>query len=117
MCAALAEYLPPRGKGAYVTTMPSRPAPASGPRPLARDDSRGTDTLRYAASALVLAVLVIVVSTLALAPVHGVHDAAACQREYAEARTRTDSISVDTRSFRDPAMGHLMRRCGEVRTP
>lgn len=58
-----------------------------------------------------------VVSTLALAPVHGVHDAAACQRQYAAARTRTDSLSVDMRSFRDPAMGHLMRRCGELRVP
>lgn len=93
------------------------PSSASGPNPVLSEGPRLTGTLRYAASALVLAVIVAVVSKLALAPVRGVHDADACRRAYAEARSRTDSIAVDTRSFRDPAMGHLMRRCGELRTP
>jgi hypothetical protein len=68
----------------------------------------------YAASATAMLLLVVVVGTLALGPVHGVKNAAACERAYAEAKTRTDSISVELLSFPDPAGRRVTRRCGEL---
>ena len=68
----------------------------------------------FAASATAMLLLVGLVGKLALGPVHGVKDAAACERAYADARTRTDSISVELLSFPDPAGRRVTRRCGEL---
>lgn len=68
-------------------------------------------------SASVLVVLVVLVAKLAIAPVHGVHDAAGCEQAWADARSRTDTISADLLSFPDSLNRHLSRRCGELRTP
>lgn len=65
----------------------------------------------------VVTVLVVLVAKLALAPVHGVHSAAECAQAYADARSRTDTISADLLSFPDSLNRHLSRRCGELRTP
>ena len=61
-----------------------------------------------------LLLLVVLVGKLAIGPVHGVKNAAACERAYADARSRTDSISVELLSFPDPAGRRVTRRCGEL---
>lgn len=77
--------------------------------------TRVAQAARYMASAIVVLLLVVLASRLALGPIHAVRDAAGCERAYADARTRTDSLSVTFLSFPDPA-GHGMRhRCGELR--
>lgn len=48
----------------------------------------------------------------AMAPVHAVGDAAACERAYTEATTRTDSLSVDLMSYPDPLRRGVTQRCG-----
>ncbi len=68
----------------------------------------------YTASMTALCLLVVLVGNLALGPVHGVRNEAACERAYAEARTRTDSISAQLLSFPDPAGRGVTRRCGEL---
>jgi hypothetical protein len=64
-------------------------------------------------TALVLGIVALV-STLALAPVHGVHNAAECREAYAKAVTRQDSMSVDFASFPDSAGRNISHRCNEV---
>jgi hypothetical protein len=59
--------------------------------------------------------LVLLISRLAFAPIHGVRDAAACERAYADAQTRQDSIAVATLSYPDPHGHPVKRRCGELR--
>ena len=68
----------------------------------------------YAASVTAMLLLVVLVGKLAIGPVHGVRNEAACERAYAEARSRTDSISVALLSFPDPAGRRVTRRCGEL---
>jgi hypothetical protein len=75
------------------------------------------DAISRFVSASVLVVLVVLVAKLAIAPVHGVHDAAGCERAWAKARSRTDTISADLLSFPDSMNRRLSRRCGELRTP
>jgi hypothetical protein len=70
---------------------------------------------RYGAAAAVLVLLALLGWRLALAPVHGVRDAAACERAYAAARTHADSLSAAFLSFPDPAGRAVKRRCGELR--
>ena len=76
---------------------------------------RQSPVLRYATAAALVVGFVVLVGRLALAPVHGVHTAAECDRAYASAQTRTDSIAVDFLSFPDPAGRQITRRCNEVR--
>ena len=75
------------------------------------------DAISRFVSASVLVVLVVLVAKLAIAPVHGVHDAGGCERAWANARSRTDTISADLLSFPDSMNRRLSRRCGELRTP
>lgn len=70
---------------------------------------------RYGAAAVVVIALAIVGWRLALAPVHGVADAASCERAFAEARTRADSVWAGFLSFPDPARRAVNRRCRELR--
>jgi hypothetical protein len=70
---------------------------------------------RYGASAVVLAVLVVLAWRLALAPGHGVRDAAGCERAYAAARTHADTVSAAFLSYPDPTGRNVKRRCGELR--
>ena len=69
----------------------------------------------YGIAAVIVFGLVLLVGSLAVAPVHGVHTAAECDRAYASAQTRTDSIAVDFLSFPDAAGRQITRRCSEVR--
>jgi len=87
---------------------PPGPSASSGPSRLSR-------VVGYTASVSVMLLLAVLVGKLALGPVHGVKNAAACERAYADARTRTDSISVELLSFPDPAGRRVTRRCGELR--
>ena len=68
----------------------------------------------YTASLTVMLLLVVLVGKLAIGPVHGVKNAVECERAYADARTRTDSISVELLSFPDPSGHRVTRRCGEL---
>jgi hypothetical protein len=68
----------------------------------------------HTASVTALFLLVVLVGKLVLGPVHGVRNEAACERAYAEARTRTDSISAQLLSFPEPARRGVTRRCGEL---
>lgn len=86
---------------------PPEPSGSSGPGRLSR-------AAGYTASVSVMLLLVVLVGKLAIGPVHGVKNAAACERAYADARTRTDSISVELLSFPDPAGRRVTRRCGEL---
>ncbi len=58
--------------------------------------------------------IVVLVSKLALAPVHGMHSAAECREAYGKALTRRDSMSVDFASFPDSAGRNITHRCNEV---
>jgi hypothetical protein len=70
----------------------------------------------YIGGAVVLIALAVLVSRLAIGPVHGVDSAEACKRAYANAKTRADSVSVATLSFPDPARQPVPRRCSEFNT-
>lgn len=70
--------------------------------------------LRHTGVAALVLGIVALVSTLALAPVHGVHSAAECREAYAKAVTRQDSISVGFASFPDSAGRNISHRCNEV---
>lgn len=82
---------------------------------------RPTASARLAGAALqvvgaaVLVALITLVARLALAPGHGVRDAAGCERAYAAARTHADTLSVAFLSYPDPRQRGLKRRCGELR--
>lgn len=77
--------------------------------------TRVAQAARFMGGAIVVLLLAVLATRLALGPIHAVRDAAGCERAYADARTRTDSLSVTFLSFPDPA-GHGMRhRCGELR--
>ena len=69
----------------------------------------------YMASATVVLLLVVLASRLAFGPIHAVRDAAGCERAYADARTRTDSLSVTYLSFPDSSGHGTRHRCGELR--
>ena len=70
----------------------------------------------YIGGAVVLIALAVLVSRLAIGPVHGVSSADDCKRAYANAKTRADSVSVATLSFPDPARQPVTRRCSEFNT-
>jgi hypothetical protein len=70
---------------------------------------------RYTAGVSVALLLLVLTVRLALGPIHAVQDAAGCERAYADARTRMDSLSVTYLSFPDPAARQLRHRCGELR--
>ena len=70
---------------------------------------------RCMAGATVVLLLAVLASRLALGPIHAVRDAAGCERAYADARTRTDSLSVTYLSFPDSAGHGTKHRCGELR--
>ena len=69
----------------------------------------------YIAGATVSLLLVVLASRLALGPIHAVRDAAGCERAYADARTRTDSLSVTFLSFPDSSGHGTRHRCGKLR--
>ena len=71
--------------------------------------------VRFTAGATIVVLLMVFASRLALGPIHAVRDAAGCERAYATARTRSDSVSVTFLSFPDPAARQLRHRCGELR--
>lgn len=71
--------------------------------------------LRYGGALTIVLGLAVLISTLAFAPIHGVHSAAECQRAYAKADSRSDTMSVDFLSFPDPAGHAVPHRCGELR--
>lgn len=73
------------------------------------------DVISRFISASVVVALVVLVATLANAPVHGVRTAADCARAYADASSRTDTISADLLSFPDSRDRRVSRRCGELR--
>jgi len=87
--------------GPELTTSPAR--------------SRLVRAARSAAGVSVALLLVALASRLALGPIHAVRDAAACERAYADARTKMDSLSVTYLSFPDSATRRLRHRCGELR--
>lgn len=66
-------------------------------------------------SALVLAGLVVLSVKLALAPFNGTGDVDGCAKAYAKARTRVDTVAVDTKSYPDAKIRGVNRRCGEQR--
>ena len=66
-------------------------------------------------SLLVLAGLVALSVKLALAPFNGTGDVDGCAKAYAKARSRVDTVAVDTKSYPDAHIRGLMRRCGEQR--
>ena len=66
-------------------------------------------------SAGVVVALVVLLAKLAIAPVHGVRNAADCARAYADARSRTDTIAADLLSFPDGRSRRISHRCGERR--
>jgi len=71
--------------------------------------------LRYGLASAVLIALALLTHRLMHAPIHGVHDAAACMRAYREARTHNDTLSADFLSYQDPARRGVDLRCAEVR--
>ena len=77
--------------------------------------SRVARAARSTAGVSVALVLVVLTLRLALGPIHAVRDAAGCERAYADARTRMDSLSVTYLSFPDSAARQLRHRCGELR--
>ncbi len=72
--------------------------------------------MRTVVGTTITVAIVLLVVKLAIAPVHGVRNVAACERAYAKATSRTDSISVDMLSFPDSTNRLVSRRCGELRT-
>ncbi len=77
--------------------------------------SRFACVARSTAGVSVALLLVALASRLALGPIHAVRDAAGCERAYADARTKMDSLSVTYLSFPDSATRQLRHRCGELR--
>ncbi len=77
--------------------------------------SRFARAARSTAGVSVALLLVVLTVRLALGPIHAVRDAAGCERAYADARTRMDSLSVTYLSFPDSAARQLRHRCGELR--
>ncbi len=77
--------------------------------------SRLARAARSAAGVSVALLLVALASRLALGPIHAVRDAAGCERAYADARTKMDSLSVTYLSFPDSATRLVRHRCGELR--
>ena len=73
--------------------------------------------MRTAIGVTVTLAIAVLVANLALAPVHGVHTADDCARAYANATSRTDSISVDMLSYPDRLNRSVTRRCGERQSP
>jgi hypothetical protein len=71
--------------------------------------------LSAAASIVVLLALVAFLYGLAQAPMHGVRDVAECDRAYAKAKSRMDTIAVDHTSFRDTSGRRYRGRCGITR--
>ncbi|BAH40416.1 MAG TPA: hypothetical protein DGD08_05020 [Gemmatimonas aurantiaca] len=67
---------------------------------------------RYGFAAGLLLALGFFAYRLAIAPVHAVSSASACDGAYARAHTRADSIAVDLLSYPDPAGYGVDRRCG-----
>lgn len=74
-----------------------------------------TDAMSRFISASVVVALVVLVAKLAIAPLHGVRSDADCARAYADASSRTDTISADLLSFPDSRDRRVSRRCGELR--
>lgn len=95
-----------------------------GPVDSAHDEGHGSDdgqdrvqpgarlVTRYALPFVVLLVLAFVGYRLAIAPIHGVRDSAACDRAYAEARTHADSVSVRFLSYPDSMRPGQRSLCG-----
>ena len=77
--------------------------------------SRFARAARSTAGVSVALLLVVLTVRLALGPIHAVRDAAGCERAYADARTRMDSLSVTYLSFAESAARQLRHRCGELR--
>ena len=77
--------------------------------------SRFARAARSTAGVSVALLLVVLTVRLALGPIHAVRDAAGCERAYADARTRMDSLSVTYLSFPGSAARQLRHRCGELR--
>lgn len=69
---------------------------------------------RYGVGVGMLLALAVLSYRLALAPIHGVRDAAGCARAYAAARTHGDTLSAASLSYPDPH-GRGNRRCFELR--
>lgn len=70
----------------------------------------------YGIGTAVVITILAAYARLALVPIHGVHDEAACTRAYAKARTFRDSLSVDFLSYPDPSGRAISHRCGYVRS-
>ncbi|MES2521696.1 MAG: hypothetical protein V4617_03275 [Gemmatimonadota bacterium] len=94
-----------------------------GPPPL--DSSRmstepeGPPRLRrvrqYGLGAGVLLTVAFLAYQMMLGPVHGVADASECARAYADARSRTDTVSVDFMSYPDTGGRRRKMLCGLLR--
>lgn len=89
--------------------MPQQSEPPVSPRHAAVGPSA-----RYVAGGMIVLMLSVLVSRLALAPVHGVRNAAACKEAYTNARSRTDSMFTALLSYPDPHGHGISRRCGEL---
>lgn len=70
-------------------------------------------TIRYAGGAVILLGLGVFIVWLAMAPMHAVSSADACDAAFKQARSRTDTIAAALLSFPDPTGHHVTRRCGE----
>lgn len=77
-------------------------------------DSLSSSSLRYGGGAMILLGLGIFVAWLAMAPMHAVSSAGACDAAFKDARSRTDTIAAALLSFPDTTGHHLSRRCGET---
>lgn len=77
--------------------------------------TRVAQAARFVGGVIVVLLLAVLASRLALGPIHAVRNAAGCERAYADARTRTDSLSVTFLSFPDSAGRQIRHRCGELR--
>ncbi len=70
---------------------------------------------QYGLAAGVLLAVGFLAYQMILGPVHGVADATACARAYADARSRTDTLSVDFLSYPDKEGRRRNMRCGMLR--
>lgn len=80
----------------------------------ARDAALTPSALRYSGGAVILLGLGVFIAWLAMAPMHAVSSADACDAAFKNARSRTDTIAAALLSFPDPSGRHLNRRCGET---
>ena len=96
----------------WVSSTPTALGKAPRPSALQADAAPGNSVTAGVSVAFLLVVLTV---RLALGPIHAVRDAAGCERAYADARSRMDSLSVAYLSFPDPAARQLRHRCGELR--